>query len=359
MKKYINKLLLLGSVFFLATSCDSEAQLTTLATVNFPAAINVSSSTIVLTEDTADDSALLVSWPKVTFPINAPVTYAVQFDLTTDVKGSEAWLKAKRIEAGEDVLSKSFTVFELNKIALDLGLKANVPGDIVIRTEAMMDQKVYSNSITITVTPYLKTIVFGEMYMPGSYQGWDVNTAAVLKEIQIKVYQGYMTVPEGAGLEFKLNPEKGWDVFYGAGDANTDMIKKSDKDFLLPGVGSYQIKVNLNTLKWIAVPYAWGIVGTSQSGGWDKSTPMSYDHQTKTWKVTANLVPGALKFRLNDNWSVNYGPADPSTNTVNLDNGGAYDIGEAGLYEITFSINEVDPASTGYPATATCTIVKK
>lgn len=359
MKKYINTLFLLGSLLFLVASCESEGQLTTLATVNFPTATEVSSSTIVLKEDTADNAALLVSWQKVTYPIAAPVTYAIQFDLTTDIKGSEAWLKAKRIEVGEDVLSKSFTGSELNKIATDLGLKPDASGELVLRIEATMDHKVYSNPITINVTPFLKTIVFGEMYMPGSYQGWDVNKAAVLKEIQIKVYQGYMTVPVGAGLEFKLNPEKGWDVFYGAGAVNTDMVKKSDKDFLLPGAGSYQIKVNLNTLKWSATPYAWGIVGTSQPGGWDNSTPMDYDHQTKTWKVTTNLVPGALKFRLNNAWTINYGPADASTNTINLDNGGAYDIPEAGLYEVTFTINEVDPATNGYPKTATCTIVKK
>jgi hypothetical protein len=359
MKKYINKLFVLGSLLFLATSCESEGQLTTLATVTFPSAIEVSSSTIVLKEDTSEQSALLVSWPKVTYPIAAPVTYAIQFDLPTDITGSEAWAKAKRVDVGEDVLSKSFTGFELNKIATDLGLKPNVAGELVIRVESSMDHRIYSDPVTIKVTPYLKTVVIGEIYMPGSYQGWAVETAAALTEIQLGIYQGYMTLPEGAGPGFKLNKGRNWAQFFGAGDTNSDLKNMSDTDFTLPGAGSYQIKVNLNTLKWSSTPYAWGIVGTSQAGGWDNSTPMSYDHQTKTWKVTANLVPGALKFRLNNSWTINYGPADPSTNTINLDNGGAYDIPEAGLYEVTFKINETDPTSTGYPKTATCTIVKK
>ncbi len=360
MKKYINKLFLLGSLLFLAASCESEGVVTTLQSVSFPSAIEVSSTSIVLKEDTSDDAALLVSWPKVTFPIAAPVTYAVQFDLTTDIKGSEAWLHAKRIVVGEDVLSKSFTGAELNKIATDLGLKTDVSGELVIRVEAAMDHKVYSAPITINVTPYLKTVVMGEIYMPGSYQGeWDVETAATLNEIQLGVYQGYMTLAPDRDPIFKFNKARNWAQFYGAGNTNFDLKNMSDANFVLPGAGSYQIKVNLNTLKWSSTPYSWGIVGTSQAGGWDNSTPMNYDHQTKTWKITANLVTGALKFRLNNSWTINYGPADPSTNTINLDNGGAYDIPEAGVYEVTFKIDEVDPVSNGYPKTATCTIVKK
>lgn len=115
MKKYINKIFLLGSLLFLAVSCETEGVVTTLASVSFPSEIEVSSTAVILKEDTADDPALVVSWPKVTFPISAPVTYAIQLDLSTDIKGSEAWLKAKRIVVGEDVLSKSFTAAELKK----------------------------------------------------------------------------------------------------------------------------------------------------------------------------------------------------------------------------------------------------
>ncbi|SHF98841.1 SusE domain-containing protein [Flavobacterium defluvii] len=369
MKKYINKLILLGSVLFLGSSCDSNAELTTLKSVSFPSEISVSSSTLVLTEDTADDQVLLVSWPSVSFPIEAPVTYAIQFDLVGDTGGSNAWQKAKRIEVGSDVLSKTLIGRDLNKIAVDLGLEPNVAGKLVVRVEAAMDRKIYSNPITLTITPYEKSVVFGEIYMPGSYQGWAIETAAPLTAIQKGVYQGYMTVPVGAGPGFKLNTARNWAQFYGAGATNNDLQNMSDTDFVLPGAGSYQIKVNLNTLKWSQTPYAWGIVGPASATadqtagdpnyGWNHSVPMSYDHVSQTWKITANLLPGALKFRLNDAWTINYGPADPSTNIVNLDNGGAYTIGEAGTYEVTFKIIETDPATTGYPATAVTSIVKK
>ncbi|KAF2332346.1 SusE domain-containing protein [Flavobacterium ginsenosidimutans] len=359
MKKYINKLFILGSLLFLGSSCDTDAPLTTLKSVSFPSEISVSTSTLVLTEDTAADQVLLVSWPEVAFPIEAPVTYAIQFDLVGDTSGANAWMKAKRIEVGTDVLSRALIGEELNKIAVDLGLPINVEGKLVVRVEAAMDRKVYSNPVTLTVTPYEKSVVFGEIYMPGSYQGWAIETAAALTAIQKGVYQGYMTVAEGAGLGFKLNTERNWAQFYGAGDTNSDLKNMSDTDFVLPGAGSYQIKVNLNTLKWTATPYSWGIVGDATSGSWDNSTPMSYDHQTKTWKVTAVLVPGNVKFRLNNSWTINYGPKNTTDGIVYLDDQGSHYVGEGGTYEITLQINDVDPASTGYPPTATYTITKK
>jgi hypothetical protein len=369
MKKYINKLFILGSLLFLGASCENEsAQVTTLKAVSFPSQVVASSNTIVLTEDNADDNAILLSWPKVPFPIDAPVTYAIQFDLISDTGGNNAWQKAKRVEVGEDVLSKSLIGRDLNKIATDLGLLPDIAGKLVVRVEASMDRKIYSDPITITITPYEKSVVFGEIYMPGAYQGqWNVDTALALTAISKGIYQGYVTVLPGYGPVFKLNTARGWDQFYGAGATNNDLKNMSTTDFSLPGEGSYQIKVNLNTLKWTSTPYAWGIAGNATHAptpedpdyGWNNAVPMSYDHQTKTWKILIDLIPGAVKFKLNNNWSVNYGPADPSTNTINLDNGGSYSIAEAGKYEITFTINEVDPATTGYPATATCTIVKK
>jgi len=359
MKKYINRLFALTALLIVGAACENDAELTYLKDVQFPSEIKIApSTTFVLLEDNADADAITISWDKVTFPIEAPVTYAVQFDVPSDVTGSNAWLHATRIEVGQDVLSKTFSVRDFNKIATDLGLPIDKASKLIVRVEAQMDRKVFSKNVELTVTPYEKAVVFGEIYMPGDYQGWAVETAATLTAIEKGVYQGYMTA-EGTALAFKLNTARTWAEFYGAGATNEDLVRMDDDNLFLPSAGSYQIKVNLNSLKWSATAYAWGIVGTSQAGGWDNSTPMSYDHQTKTWKVTADLVPGALKFRLNNKWDVNYGPADESKNVITKDNAGAYTISEAGTYEVTFTIDETDPNTNGYPATANCTIVKK
>lgn len=360
MKKYINKLVALLALVLVATSCDSDAPLTVLQAVSFPAPITSSVSTIVLTEDTAEDTAVIIDWTAVTFPIESPVSYMVQFDLPANTSGDKGWATAKSFVAGNDVLSKSFTVRELNVIAADLGLQPDVAAKLAIRVVATMDRNIYSTPIELTVTPYVKAVVFGSMYMPGSYQGWAVETASELNEIEKGIFQGYMTAPADA-LGFKINPERNWAGFYGAGATNEDMVFKSDTDFQLPSGGSFQIKANTNSLKWSATPYAWGVVGDGTPGSWDNSTPMSYDHVNKVWKVTVDLKVGALKFRLNNSWDINYGQRDSTSGIAYLDDAGAYSIPEAGTYEVTFSIEEtaVVVGNKGtFPVSATYKVTK-
>lgn len=357
MKKYINKLFVICSLVFLSASCENEAELTSLKEVTFSDAIEASPDTVVLTTNNENQSVVTLSWPAVQYPINAPVTYALQFDLPSNTVGAAAWAKAIRIEVGEDVLSKSFLGMDLNKMAIKLGLPVDVEGKIAVRVESTMDRKIYSESIVLTVTPFAKQVVFGAIYMPGSYQDWDINTAAALNAINSGIYQGYVTFPATKGLGFKFNNERNWSQFYGA-DANGNILDGSDTDFQIPAVGTYQMTVNLNTSKWTAVPYSWGIVGDATAGSWNTSTPMNYDHQTKIWKVTANLVPGNVKFRLNNSWTINYGAKNNDEGIMYLDNQGAHYVGEAGTYEITFSIQEKDPTTGVYPATGTYTVKK-
>ncbi|WP_264564332.1 SusE domain-containing protein [Flavobacterium sp. N3904] len=367
MKKHIYKLLVLCAVALFGASCEDTAELTTLQAVSFTSAVEASPSTIVISDDNASESVVTLSWPAVVYPIQAPVTYALQFDIPADTTGEKAWNKAIRIIVGEDVLSKSILGIDLNKMAITLGLPIDVAGKIAVRVESTMDRTIYSAPVVLTVTPYEKPVVFGAIYMPGSYQGeWNVDTAAALSAIDAGVYQGYVTIPVGTGLGFKLNQERNWAQFYGAGASNFDLKNMSDTDFQMPGAGSYQITANLKTLKWSSVPYAWGIVGDATHAatpedanyGWNNSIPMSYDHVNKVWKITADLIPGNVKFRLNNAWTINYGAKNNTDGIMYLDNSGAYYVGEAGTYEITFTINDVNPAVNGYPVTATYTVTK-
>ena len=358
MKKQIYKLLVLCAVALLGASCEDSAELTTLKNVSFPAPVEASSSTIIISDDNASDPVVTFSWPAVVYPIAAPVTYALQFDIPANTSGETAWSKSVRVAVGEDVLSKSLLGTELNKIALQLGLPIDVAGKIAVRVESYMDHTAYSEPIVITVTPYEKEVVTGEIIMPGSYQGWDVGTAASFAAINTGIFQGYVTIPASAGLGLKLNQERNWAQFYGAGASNFDLKNMSDTDFQMPGAGSYQMTINLKTLKWSSIPYSWGVVGDATPGSWNTSTPMSYDHINKTWKVTIDLVPGNVKFRLNDSWTINYGAKNNDEGIMYLDNQGAHYVGEAGTYLITFTINDVNPAVNGYPETATYTVTK-
>jgi hypothetical protein len=346
MKKYINKIVLLFAVLILGTACEEDAILTVLEVVNFDATAEIFPSSVIVTEENENESLATASWSSVTYPIEAPVSYKVQFDIPVDTVGDNAWKNAISIAAGIDVLSKSFSGVELNEIALNLGLQPDVEGTLVIRVESYMDRAAYSKATVLKITPYEKNIIFGEIFVPGAYQDWNVDNAATLTTIDNGIYQGYITFPSNKGLGFKINPERNWATFYGAnGDGKIE--EKNDMDLSVPEPGTYLITANLNNLTWSYQLSSFGLIGTATPGGWDSDTNMIYDYQNKLWISNLNLQAGALKFRLNDSWDINYGSQNSTDGIAYLGDQGAHTISEAATFEVTFKINE-DPATANY-----------
>jgi hypothetical protein len=84
-----------------------------------------------------------------------------------------------------------------------------------------------------------------------------------------------------------------------------------------------------------------GIIGTATPQQWNASTPMTFSTTTKLWKITLNLVPGALKFRANDDWGINYGPADVNALTGTLiQTNDAITVVNAGNYTVTIDMSQ-------------------
>ena len=249
MKKYINKIVLLFAILILGTACEDNIKLTVLEVVSFDAAAEVVPSNVIVTEENENESLATAFWTSVTYPIEAPVSYKVQFDIPADTIGDNAWGKAISKAAGVDVLSKSFLGVDLNEIALSLGLLPDVEGTLVIRVESYMDRAAYSKPTVLKITPYEKNIIFGEIFVPGAYQEWNVDTAAALTTIDNGVYQGYITFPSDKGLGFKITPERNWETYYGAnGDGKIEEM--NDMDLAVPASGTYLITANLNNNTW-------------------------------------------------------------------------------------------------------------
>ena len=349
MKKMISRVFAAGILAVLVPSCEGDSTLTTMADVAFKEPVQATPDAIVISSENKYQSVLTVSWEDVQFPVDAPVTYELQVDVPGDAVGATAWENAERFTVGADVLSKSFLGAELNTLAKDLGLEIDVPGELVMRVSATMNRTVYSEPIVVTVTPFVEVITATVLYMPGGYQGWNPATAATLQAIDAGVFQGYITFLPGVNREFKFTTGPDWTQFYGA-DAGGNFAEGGDANLSIPAAGAYQITVNLNTMSFSAVPYSWGVIGTATPGGWDNDTDMVYDYMNDQWVFTGDLVAGALKFRLNNTWTVNYGPNNNTEGVVYYDNPGAHTIGEAGNYTVTFALNP-DPATANYTVT--------
>ncbi|UNZ00126.1 alpha-amylase [Zhouia spongiae] len=154
------------------------------------------------------------------------------------------------------------------------------------------------------------------LYLPGSYQGWNPATATIIPSVELPnllgTYIGHVTLT-GTSNEFKITDAPDWDngIYGDTGDGTTSgMISSPGENISLPGPLDYQINIDLINNTWSA--FTWAIIGSSTPNGWnDPDTDMTYDYDRGVWTITANLTDGELKFRANNEWTVNLGDNEP------------------------------------------------
>jgi starch-binding outer membrane protein SusE/F len=193
------------------------------------------------------------------------------------------------------------------------------------------------------------------LWLPGGYQGWSPATAPTIYAINDAVYEGYIFIPEGTGFKFTNAPD--WDhINYG--DSGTPGVLTTDglaNGLSINTSGYYKLTANVVELTYdIRLVNSWGMIGTATPGAWDNSSPLTYDMANDVWKATINLVPGALKFRANNNWDLNYGPAViADLNGTLIQTNDAINITEAGSYTVTLDFSRSEA-----PYKYTYTVVK-
>ena len=292
-------------------ACQDDPELTTLQEVSFGSTITASGQNVVLSEDNEATEVISFSWKEVNYPVKAPVSYSVQIDVPADTTGASPWANAREIPAGDNVLTKSFMGAELNAVAKELGLEAGKPGVIVVRAKAFLDRAAYSEPVTVTVTPFQTVIDLPSLYVPGDYQGW--NPAAAPKIVSAKsdgVYEGYIYIPAGGTLQFKLTAQPDWTpMAYGdGGDGTLIEANYSGGNFTAPSEGCYNLTADLNTMRYTVNRTTWSIIGDATPGGWGNDTQLAYDPSRKVWEVTADMsANGSFKFRANNAWVIDFG----------------------------------------------------
>ncbi len=208
------------------------------------------------------------------------------------------------------------------------------------RTTSALVKKFYPNIGAPVILPnHLKNVKanYPLLNVPGSYQNWDpTNDSTALASVNSdNKYEGYLYFKD-ANTQFKF-AKGSWSENWGdtGGDGtlepNGDNIKEADP-------GYYKINVDLNALTYTVVKTQWGVIGSATADGWNSDQNMTFDPATGTWKVTLDLKKGEIKFRANDDWSLNYGDngADGT-----LEEGGAnIAIPQDGTYIITLKLGQ-------------------
>lgn len=316
----------------LILSCKKD-EVRVTATDGTAAVLTSSSSTLVLAKVNAANTA-------VTFTLTAPdygYESVVSSTLQIAVKGTN-FADSKDFTLDPDVLTKSFTVIDFNALMLSMKLAPGSIADIEARIKSSISPQVdpiFSNAASIKVTPYA---LVSFLYVPGAYQGWAPSSAeSLISATSNDIYEGVINFTPG-NTGFKILTKRDWGTpEYGAG-ASAGLIAVGGSDLNAPGTGNYKLIANLsaNTLQFL--PYSFGLVGDSPVGsnwGGGPDIAMKYDNAKQIWTVTADMLVGKFKFRLNNNWDTNYG--DDGDNG-SVEKGGA-DIAITAAGKYKFELN--------------------
>ncbi|HNU58469.1 MAG TPA: SusE domain-containing protein, partial [Aquaticitalea sp.] len=130
MKTIMNKAIFLLSILFAITSCDDVEHL--VINENVDTVVSLSTSSIVLTEETSTDEVLTVTWSEPDFGFTAAPTYRVLIDFA----GGD-FSNPQDVSAGI-LRSKTFTGRELNSKLIALGLEPLAETAIDIRVESKL-----------------------------------------------------------------------------------------------------------------------------------------------------------------------------------------------------------------------------
>ncbi|WP_163410196.1 SusE domain-containing protein [Flavobacterium ajazii] len=327
-------------------SCENEENLMILEPQEAAFAIITpeAGSSTILNKETPNNTALTVTWEKVSYGAPTIITYALQF-----AKADTEFAVPVDISSSTSTHA-TVSVAELNAKALELGLEAGVEGTIEMRIKSTVgttgSEPKFSDVITIVVTPYEGVTPAVDLYLigPGTAAGWSVtdNLMPIFRDPRENAkhyYTGYLN-KDG----FKLIEQIGfWAPMYGTnGDKVQYRATEGDADpavFPTTAAGYYSFEINLESLTYTIAPYTGSTATNSEisySGdvipggdGWSKNIALTQStFDPHIWKVSAQtLNAGKMKFHTSG-WAKEWG-----------DNGGDI-IVEAGKYDIW--LNDLD-----------------
>lgn len=325
MKTYFKNILILFVAAILMVSCDKEVL--TVLNPDVSTTVSLSTSNVVLNKNNAGKEALVITWTDPDYGFDAGASYKILFT---------AGGKSVTVTAGT-ALSKVFETVQLNKILLNLGLEGGIPTPVSIKINAGLSETTsfLSNTIVLTATAYADKLDLSTIWgLVGSatVNGWDGPDMPFYSTSNPNELVAYVTLVNG---EIKIRSNNSWALNYG--DNGLDGTLDEGGANIPVTAGTYKIIFNTTNKTYTKVAYAWGLVGSATTNGWDgPDMPMAYDSFSNTWKAVVTLKAGEIKFRFNNNWDLNYG--DTGANG-SLENGGANIAVTAKNYLVTLDLN--------------------
>jgi hypothetical protein len=334
MKKILNISIFLLGFLIVLNSCEKK-EFTTL-NPNANTIISLSSNNIVLTDNTAANDAVTISWTKPDFGFEAAPSYAILFDLA----GGD-FSAAQVVPVGNE-LEKTFTEGELNGKLLALGVAPNIATNIsvMVRTKLSNSTSFDSEPVTLNVTAYSSILDLSTNWgvvgsaTPGGWGNPDIPDLPFYQTSTPGNLVAYVTLKAG---EIKFRQDNSWTV--NLGDTGADGTLEPSGDNIVVNAGTYKIDFDVTNSTYTMTPYTWGLVGDATANGWGGPDFMlHYNPYNNNWKAAVTLSAGEIKFRLNNDWGTNYGDTGADGT---LENGGDNIAVAAGNYIVTFDLENL------------------
>lgn len=324
--------------FAALSSCKKEQKITVAANIKASVLSSPTDGTAIVVTPADSSQTLNIKWSAPDYGVSAVVSYFVQVDsLGNNFK--------KYVTLGNltTTTSLSLSYGTLNsRLLAGLNLRPNATTTVEFRVGSAIYgvDTVYSQIVKVAIT----TLQPNQLWLPGSYEGYNPAAAPTVPALVTNPtsYEGYAYFSAAGNFKFTSAPDY-IHINYSDGGNGTLTTNGNAAGIGFNNAGVYLLDADVTKLTYSATFIAsFGIIGTATPQGWNASTPMTYNVATGLWSVQVALLPGALKFRANDVWDINYGPSDANalTGTLIFNDPGAVTITDAGTYTVTLDMTK-------------------
>ncbi len=303
--KNIFKFLFLLTFTVTLFSCDNEDQVQ--LTISPKGAGEITSPEagtvyVLNPEEDQTNTIFTIIWNSADYDVPTAINYVVEFAKAgTDF--------AEPFTAGSTSNTYlSLNIGEFNGAAVSAGLMPFSQEELEVRITSTVGRLASTPQVSEPITILVKafTTDLPKISVPGNHQGWNPATAPTLAASGFGKtdYVGYVWLD--GGHKFTAPNDLGafnWDLNWGDDGTFTGKLKENAADNCNASVaGYYYVQADTDKLTYKETAVSWGVIGAATPTGWDSDTNLNYNAVTKTLEVDINLIPGAFKFRGNNEW---------------------------------------------------------
>lgn len=360
---------------FIATisfnSCSEDEGFTFIAQEDAEgiAFVNSTSDTYVLKSTNAQSLGERFVWNAVDFDVPTTIRYELQGS------GDPSFSSYDVIGSDIAVTNYAITTGEMIELAEEAGFdndpSTDAPNTGIIYFRVMAYAGTNTNNNVVQISEPLAVNVelyegedeeeeiFKNFFMVGdaTAAGWNPNnnnTPLFRDAENINIYHFTGRYAGGAGVEgFKLlevlgawQPQWGVD---GSNLSNSEILGGDPGAFAVAADAYYTFAIDIDAMTYSFVPYdgtresgadtytSIGVIGSATADAWDADQDMTKsEFDPHIWYVKGiELVDGEMKFRLDNDWALNWGGSTPMSGITTVD--GPNIPVTAGTYDVWFN----------------------